>query len=267
MAASIQFKEVSKFFSSRAGDVQALVNINLDVSAGEFLAIVGASGCGKSTLLNLVAGFEAPSAGRILVGGRPVCKPGPDRGVVFQETALFPWLTVRENVAFGLTLSVNRRLASSQRVDALLQRVGLKDFACHYPAQLSGGMRQRVAIARVLAIGPEVLLMDEPFGALDSLTRSLMQDFLLEIWEESHTTVLFVTHDIDEAIYLADRVVIMTAHPGRIREVIPVSLPRPRDFRVRAMPEFARLREHVTMVVREEAAQSPAFSMTASKFE
>jgi ABC-type nitrate/sulfonate/bicarbonate transport system ATPase subunit len=186
-----------------------------------------------------------------------VKRPGPDRGVVFQQSALFPWLTVRENIAFGLGLAANRaRKVRGPAVDQILQRVGLARFAHHYPAQLSGGMRQRAAIASVLVIDPAVLLMDEPFGALDALTRSLMQDFLLELWEENRKTVLLVTHDITEAVYLADRLVIMAGHPGRIHEIVPVDLPRPRRYALQASPRFIELRDHVTKVVREEAAKA-----------
>lgn len=264
--ANIALAGVHKAFNTKGGQVVALDKIDLEIADNEFVAIVGASGCGKSTLLNLVAGFDQPTLGRVSVNGQQVTRPGPDRGVVFQEIALFPWLTVRENIAYGLQLRASRR---SEPVDALvtelLRRVNLEAFEHQYPSQLSGGMRQRVAIARVLAIDPDVLLMDEPFGALDSLTRSLMQDFLLEIWEENRKTVLFITHDIDEAIYLADRVVVMSSRPGRIREVVGVNLPRPRDLAVQSSQRFIHLRERVTAMVREEATKANGWRAVAGK--
>ncbi|MBL8665180.1 MAG: ABC transporter ATP-binding protein [Candidatus Odyssella sp.] len=257
--AEVALERVTKVFESRGARVTALTGVDLRIGHDEFVAIVGASGCGKSTLLNLVAGFEHPTSGTVRVDGAAVTRPGPDRGVVFQQSALFPWLTVRQNIAFGPSLAANRaRTIRAPGVDQLLKRVGLAAFADHFPSQLSGGMRQRAAIASVLTIDPGVLLMDEPFGALDALTRSLMQDFLLELWEENRKTVLLVTHDIGEAVYLADRLVIMAGHPGRVREIVPVDLPRPRRYALQAEPEFIRLRDHVTRVVREEAAKAAA---------
>ncbi len=257
--AEIALRGVTKTFESRQGIVTALATLDLDVAHQEFVAIVGASGCGKSTLLNLVAGFEHPSSGSVSVNGKPVLKPGPDRGVVFQHSALFPWLTVRENIAFGLSLATNKaRGIRGPGVDTILKRVGLAAFANHHPAQLSGGMRQRAAIASVLAIDPDALLMDEPFGALDSLTRSLMHDFLLELWEENRKTVMLVTHDITEAVYLSDRLVIMAGHPGRIHEIVTVPLPRPRTYALQQTREFVELRDHVTRAVRAEAQKSAA---------
>ncbi len=263
--ADVVLRQVGKVFESRGGAVTALTGVDLAVREHEFVAIVGASGCGKSTLLNLVAGFEHATDGAVLVGGAPVKRPGPDRGVVFQQSALFPWLTVRQNIAFGLDLAANKaRTLRGPGVDAIIARVGLTRFADHYPSQLSGGMRQRAAIASVLVIDPGVLLMDEPFGALDALTRSLMQDFLLELWEENRKTVLLVTHDITEAVYLADRLVVMAGHPGRVREIVPVDLPRPRRYALQAAPEFIRLRDHVTRLVREEAAKAAAVESAAA---
>jgi NitT/TauT family transport system ATP-binding protein len=247
---------LGKTFASRHGNVTALADINLDVADQQFITIVGASGCGKSTLLNLVAGFDTATSGEVAVDGAPVKGPGPDRGVVFQQTALFPWLSVEENIAFGLRLRANRHKGSPQIVvERMLQRTGLAAFRSRRPAELSGGMRQRAAIASVLAINPSTLLMDEPFGALDALTRSIMQDFLLEVWEEERKTALLVTHDIDEAIYLADRTVVMTAHPGRVREIIDVDLPRPRRYEMRSEKPFIALRDYVTGIVREEAVK------------
>ena len=255
--ADFAIRNLNKVFLSQGGTVVALRDITIMVADREFVAIVGASGSGKSTLLNLVAGFDTPTSGEILLNGAVITGPGPDRGVVFQQSALFPWLTVRGNVAFGLNLAANRHLrGAGDKIDAIIRRVGLEAFQNHLPAQLSGGMRQRAAIAGVLAIEPEVLLMDEPFGALDSLTRSLMQDFLLEIWEAERKTVMLVTHDITEAIYLADRVVILAGHPGRIREVVDIDLPRPRHLATQSLPRFTELRDHVTAVVRHEAAKA-----------
>jgi NitT/TauT family transport system ATP-binding protein len=252
--ARISLSHLGKTFASRHGNVTALADINLDIADQEFITIVGTSGCGKSTLLNLLAGFDTATSGEVTVDGARVAGPGPDRGVVFQQPALFPWLSVEENIAFGLRLSVNRHKGSPKIVvERMLQRTGLAAFRSQRPAELSGGMRQRAAIASVLAINPSTLLMDEPFGALDALTRSIMQDFLLEVWEEERKTALLVTHDIDEAIYLADRTVVMTAHPGRVREIIEVDLPRPRRYEMRSEKRFIALRDYVTGIVREEA--------------
>jgi len=257
----ISITSATKRFETGASVVTALDDVSLDVQDRAIVTLVGASGCGKSTLLNLIAGFETPTDGQILVDGQPIKGPGPDRGVVFQQTALFPWLSVEGNIAFGLTLRANRGKADRQQVvERMLQRTGLAAFRERHPAELSGGMRQRAAIASVLAINPSTLLMDEPFGALDSLTRSIMQDFLLEIWEEQRKTVVLVTHDIDEAIYLADKTVVMTAHPGRICEVIDVNLPRPRRYDMRSEPAFIALRDHVTQIVRAEAIKDTAMA-------
>jgi NitT/TauT family transport system ATP-binding protein len=256
----IRLAAVSKTFATRTGAVTALSKVDLEIQDSEFIAIVGASGCGKSTLLNLVAGFEKPSTGRVLVDGREVREPGPDRGVVFQQTALFPWLSVEDNIAFGLTLNANKtpRNAIDEKVNLMLQKVGLEKFRKRFPSELSGGMRQRAAIAAVLMINPEILLMDEPFGALDALTRSIMQDFMLDLWESNRKTVVLVTHDINEAIYLSDRTVVMTAHPGRVHEIVDVRLPRPRSYGIQGSPEFISLRNRVTETVRKEAAITDA---------
>jgi NitT/TauT family transport system ATP-binding protein len=255
----IDITSVTKRFETGDSVVTALDDVNLVVQEREIVTLVGASGCGKSTLLNLIAGFETPTVGQVLVDGQCINGPGPDRGVVFQQTALFPWLSVEDNIAFGLSLRANRGKADRQQVvERMLRRTGLSAFRERRPAELSGGMRQRAAIASVLAINPSTLLMDEPFGALDSLTRSIMQDFLLEIWEEQRKTVVLVTHDIDEAIYLADKTVVMTAHPGRIYEVIDVNLPRPRRYDMRSEAPFIALRDHVTKIVRTEALEGTA---------
>ncbi len=221
---------VSKIFISagRATPIQALQTISAAIGDGEFVSIVGPSGCGKSTLLYIVGGFVAGTAGRVLVDGKTVAGPGPDRGPVFQEFALFPWKTVRGNILFGLTEQAMPRAAAEARVAYLVDLVHLKGYEHLYPKELSGGMKQRVAIARTLAYNPAILLMDEPFGALDAHTRAMLQDELLQIWERETKTVLFVTHGVDEAVYLSDRVLVMTAAPGRIKADIAIDLPRPR---------------------------------------
>jgi NitT/TauT family transport system ATP-binding protein len=245
--------EISKL-EKRFGDTVALTNVDLTVADCEFVTIVGASGCGKSTLLNIIGGFEQPTSGHITVDGSAIVGPSPDRGFVFQQAALFPWLTVEQNIVFGLTLRANRSKANIEDTkERLLSRTGLSKFRSRLAGELSGGMRQRTAIASVLAIKPSLLLMDEPFGALDALTRSVMQDFLLQLWEDERKTVILVTHDIDEAVYLADRTIIMTAHPGRVKEVIEVDLPRPRLYEMHSDKRFIGLRDHVTQIVRHEA--------------
>jgi ABC-type nitrate/sulfonate/bicarbonate transport system ATPase subunit len=255
----IDVSSVTKRFQTDDAFVVALDDVNLAIQEKEIVTVVGASGCGKSTLLNLIAGFETPTVGQVLVDGQFIKGPGPDRGVVFQQTALFPWLSVEDNIAFGLSLRANQGKGDRhQVVERMLQRTGLSAFRERRPAELSGGMRQRAAIASVLAINPSTLLMDEPFGSLDSLTRSIMQDFLLELWEEQRKTVVLVTHDIDEAIYLADKTVVMTAQPGRICEVIDVNLPRPRRYEMRSEAPFIELRDHVTQIVRTEAIKGTA---------
>ena len=229
MTAHIRLEGVGQEFRTPDRNVIALRDIDLAIRPGELVCLLGPSGCGKSTLLNAVAGFLRPSAGRIMVDDAPVAGPGPDRGMVFQEYALFPWMTVVDNVAFGLRVKGLGRAAARRRAMELLALLGLTDFADRHPKELSGGMRQRVAIARVLAIDPPVLLMDEPFGALDALTRRSLQDQLLELWTKLRKTILFVTHSIDESIYLADRIVVMTYRPGTIRRDLAVELSRPRD--------------------------------------
>ena len=207
----------------------ALRDINLDIPEGQFVCLLGPSGCGKSTLLNAVAGFSLPSSGAITVNGTTVTGPGPDRGMVFQEYALFPWMTVEQNIGFGLEIKGMDKADIAKRVGDLLSMLGLTDFRIRFPKDLSGGMRQRVAIARVLALDSPIMLMDEPFGALDALTRRNLQDELLRIWSELKKTIIFVTHSIEEAIYLADRIVVMTYRPGTVKRDIVVDLPRLRD--------------------------------------
>ena len=250
MTAHISVQSLSKRFGENANAVAALQNINLEIAPGEFVCLLGPSGCGKSTLLNLVAGFIAPSAGSVRVDGREVTAPGPDRGMVFQEYALFPWMTVEQNIGFGLVVKGLAHADIAARVGQLLELLKLAEFRARFPKDLSGGMRQRVAIARVLALDSPILLMDEPFGALDALTRRTLQDELLRLWSERRRTVVFVTHSIEEAIYLADRVVVMTYRPGTIKRDQHVALPRPRDP---AASDFNALkRELATLVTAEQ---------------
>lgn len=251
-AALLTARGVSKRFRAPMGEVVALDGVDLVVEEGEFVCLVGPSGCGKSTLLLIVAGLERPTCGEVLLDGRPIEGPGPDRGMVFQRDCLFPWLTVLENVQFGLQLRANRsglsdgrRKAYLERTERLLEAVGLGAFKTAYPKQLSGGMRQRVALVRALAIQPRVLLMDEPFGALDAQTREEMQELLLDLCRIHGTTVLFVTHDVEESVFLADRVLVMQAHPGRIVAEVAVPLPRPRRLEMRLEPEFQAIRGEV----------------------
>jgi NitT/TauT family transport system ATP-binding protein len=258
VAATLVLKGVEKTFRSRKGMVQALHDINLTLDDGEFVSVVGASGCGKSTLLRIVAGLEPASAGELTLDNAPLLAAGKDRGMVFQQYTLYPWLSALDNVEFGL-----RHLPKRQRADEarrFLDVVGLLDFAGSYPFQLSGGMQQRVAIARALALRPSILLMDEPFGALDAQTRSLMQELLLSIWERDRLSVLFVTHDIDEAIFLADRICVLSTKPGRVREIIDVRLPRPRDFSQQMEGEFLALKQHVRGLIHDEAARNTGFA-------
>jgi ABC-type nitrate/sulfonate/bicarbonate transport system ATPase subunit len=236
---------VSKVF----GATRALERIDLEIADNDFLCILGPSGCGKSTLLRIVAGLEVPSTGRALLDGQPVERPGPDRGMVFQSYTLFPWLTVRENILFGTR-------STAEKTDALILKVGLKGFENHYPKQLSGGMQQRTALARALANDPKILLLDEPFGALDNQTRALMQELLLGIWEADRKTVLFVTHDIDEAIFMASRVAVMSARPGRLKTIVPVGLPHPRHYTMKTTPEFSALKARLTEEIRLEAIKA-----------
>lgn len=241
---TITFDNVSKTYRGQK-DVRALQDVSLQVDEGEFVALLGPSGCGKSTLLNVLAGFEKISQGRLLFDGTSITRPGPDRGVVFQEAALFPWLTVWENVVFGPQVQGMSRAEYEGRARQLLDLVGLSSFADALPVQLSGGMRQRVGIARVLVMNPRALLMDEPFGALDAQTRLSMQQLLLDVWQKLNTTVLFVTHDIDEAILLSDRICVMSARPGRIIKTIPIELPRPRSIASLTSPQFVAYKAEI----------------------
>jgi NitT/TauT family transport system ATP-binding protein len=248
----IAITNLSKTFEGNEKSVPALQDINLTLPRGEFVCLLGPSGCGKSTLLNAIAGFIPPSAGEIVVDGKRVHEPGPERGVVFQEYAIFPWMTVARNIAFGLEIKGASAIEIRERVDVLLDTLGLREFHDRFPKDLSGGMRQRVAIARLLAIDSPVMLMDEPFGALDALTRRTLQDELLRIWRESGKTILFVTHSIEESLYLATRIVVMTYRPGTIKRNQVVSMEYPRDP---AGGDFNELKRELGKLVMEEQAR------------
>ncbi len=249
----VDIHHVSITYTRGKQTVQAVQDVTLTIHPGEFVALLGASGCGKSTLLNAVAGFLKPTQGEILVDGEPVTAPGIDRGMVFQQHALFPWKTVEENVAFGLKMRGVPSYERQAQVRTFLHLVGLEDVTQAYPAQLSGGMQQRVGLARVLINQPRVMLMDEPFGALDAQSRVLMQELLLHLWHEVRTTVLFVTHDVDEAIFLADRIAIMRARPGRLKQELEVPLPRPRILEIATDDTFIRLKREALTSIRAEA--------------
>ena len=234
----------------------ALQPTTLAVEEHDFIAIVGPSGCGKSTLLRIVAGLDVPTTGRVVLDGVPVARPGADRGMVFQSYTLFPWLTVRENICFGLAQKAMPKAQQNEIADHYIERVGLSGFEHHFPKMLSGGMQQRTAIARALANQPSILLLDEPFGALDHQTRSLMQELLLGIWEAERKAVLFVTHDIEEAVFMAGRVCVMSARPGRIKTEVPVDLPHPRHYTIKTAPEFSALKARLTEEIRVEALKA-----------
>jgi NitT/TauT family transport system ATP-binding protein len=247
----LRVESVTRAFPGVRGGppTQALERTDLSVEDNDFISILGPSGCGKSTLLRIVAGLEVPSSGRVMLDGEPVSRPGPDRGMVFQSYTLFPWLTVRQNILFG-------QRATEAVVDGLIARVGLRGFENHFPKMLSGGMQQRTALARALANDPKILLLDEPFGALDHQTRSLMQELLLGIWEADRKTVLFVTHDVDEAIFMANRVAVMSARPGHIKAEVRIELPHPRHYTIKTSPEFSRYKAGLTEQIRAEAVRA-----------
>ena len=253
---ALEVRGLTKSFPARRGEpTVALEGIDLHVARGEFVCLVGASGCGKSTLLSIVAGLTPPTSGEALFEGFPIAGPSPDRGLVFQGYSLFPWRTVAENVAFGLELSGMNKAERAERVAELLEVMRLTKWADARPSQLSGGMRQRVAIARSLAPQPEVLLLDEPFGALDAHTRMLMQEFLLDIWRQTGTTILMVTHDVEEALFLSQRIYVLSSHPGRVKReiVLPFGDERTQDLRRR--PEFLDLREEIQQLLFAEVAE------------
>jgi len=252
----IEITDLGIEFSRNGRTVEAVRAFTLMTTPGEIVALLGPSGCGKTTVLNAVAGFVAPTAGQVAVDGEAVAAPGADRGVVFQQHSLFPWKTVLGNVEFGLKMRGVGKAARTAQARTYLSLVGLIGFEHAYPGELSGGMQQRVGIARVLVNRPRVMLMDEPFGALDAQTRLTMQELLLSVWREVRTTILFVTHDIDEALFLADRVAVMTARPGQIRDLVAVKLARPRAATVIATPEFMALKARILTQVREESVQA-----------
>ena len=250
----LSIQGVSRTFTSAKGvATQALLPVDFEVRENDFVTILGPSGCGKSTMLRIVAGLDSPTSGRVLLDGRPVEGPGADRGMVFQSYTLFPWLTIEQNIRFGLRERGMPEAQQKERAAYFIAKVGLRGFEQHFPKQLSGGMQQRTAIARALANDPKILLMDEPFGALDNQTRVLMQELLLGIWESERKTVLFVTHDIDEAIFMANRVAVFSARPGRIKTELAVQLAHPRHYTIKTSPEFMDLKARLTEEIRAES--------------
>jgi NitT/TauT family transport system ATP-binding protein len=249
----IEIRDLGVVFGANGTAVEAVRSVSLQIQPGEFVSLIGPSGCGKSTLLNIVAGFVKPTAGAALLDGAPVRKPGSDRGVVFQQYSLFPWASVRKNVEFGLKMQGVPASKRETTARTLLGLAGLLAFENHYPDQLSGGMKQRVGIVRALATSPQVLLMDEPFGALDAQTRVVMQEILTNMWQKFRISVMFITHDIDEAIFLSDRIYVMTARPGRIKAEIKVPLPRPRTAEMTSSAPFLALVQQLKALIREES--------------
>jgi NitT/TauT family transport system ATP-binding protein len=247
--ALLEIKGVSKLFLADGREIEVLHDIDLSIDEREFVCFVGPSGCGKTTLLRIIAGLEEPSQGGVYLGGELIKGPSPARGMVFQEYSLFPWRTVLDNVAFGLEMKGRPKRERQERSQQYLKMVGLEGFESRFPHELSGGMKQRVAIARALVNDPKALLMDEPFGALDAQTRNIMQSELLRIWEEERKTVVFVTHSVDEAIFLGDRIVMISARPGQIKDIVDIDLPRPRN---RTSPEANRIRDRVLCDLRSE---------------
>lgn len=250
--AKVRIENVKKVFDSRNGEVVALNGVSMDIMENEFITVVGPSGCGKSTLLNIIAGLSEPTSGEVYCDGKLVQGTGPERGVVFQQYALFPWLTVRKNIEFGLNLKGIKGKEADDIIEHYVKMVDLEDFIDHYPKELSGGMRQRVAIARAYAVNPSVLLMDEPFGALDAQTRTQLQDELLKTWETEKKTCFFITHDVDEAIILGQKVVIMSARPGRIKEIVDINIPYPRTQETKISKEFLDIKNYIWSQVYKE---------------
>lgn len=253
----LEVRHLFKTFSSKGRSLTALQDINLYLQPNELVCLVGVSGCGKSTLLNIVAGLLPASSGQVLVDGKQVEGPGRDRGMVFQSYTLFPWLTVADNIGYGLKLRRLPPQERSARVAYYLSVVGLSAFANTYPKQLSGGMKQRVAIARALANEPDILLMDEPFGALDAQTKEQMQQFLRELWQQTQISILMITHDVEEAIFLSERIYVMTPHPGQIREAILVDLPQHREVEIKLSTEFTQIKRQVLQALRAESRPTP----------
>lgn len=248
----IKIQHVNKTYKGVSGDVVALKDVNLDIQENEFVAIVGPSGCGKTTLLNIMAGLETFDSGSVTINNEPIVGPGIDRGVIFQQYALFPWLTVRKNMEFGLKYRGYSKEKREEITNHYMEIVGLTDFANSYPKELSGGMKQRVAIARGYATSPKVLLMDEPFGALDAQTRAQLQEDVLRTWETEAKTIFFITHDVEEAVLLSQRVVIMSARPGRIKETVDVDLPYPRNQETKVLPRFNEIKNAIWSNVYQE---------------
>ena len=262
MPDKLRLHQVGKTFATRSGSLRAIDAIDLTLADGEFISVVGASGCGKSTLLRIVAGLQQATDGVLEVDGQPLDGPGKDRVMVFQQYTLYPWLSARKNIEFGLLDLPRKQRTAIAREH--LSIVGLSEFADHYPSQLSGGMQQRVAIARALAVRPSILLMDEPFGALDAQTRGLMQELLLSIWERDRLSVLFVTHDIDEAVFLSDKICVLSSSPGRVREIITNPLERPRRFDQQMTSDFLDLKLHVRGLIHDEAIHNTGFASVLS---
>jgi len=257
MHPKLETRGISKEFANGKTDaLPVLADVSLQIERSEFVSIVGASGCGKTTFLRILDGLIEPSSGEVLIDGGKVGKPGPDRGFVFQKDSLWPWRTTAENIMFGLQIQRRPRKEAREVAQKLIDLVGLKGFESHYPHQLSGGMRQRVNLARAFAIDPEVLLMDEPFASLDAQTREVMQLELVRIWNAERKTVVFVTHQIDEAVYLSDRVIIFAARPGRVKEIVPIDLPRPRPFALKRSPEFVAYVDMIWGLLEEEVFKS-----------
>jgi len=252
----MEVKEVTKIFNSSKGKVTALEDLSFDIHRREFVCVIGPSGCGKSTLIRTLAGLETQTSGEVLVNGEPVKGPGPDRGMVFQSYTLFPWLNVVQNVMFGLVENGHTKVEAESQAVQWLELVGLQGFELHYPHQLSGGMKQRVAIARALANQPRVLLMDEPFGALDPQTRAKMQSYLLQLWKHIDLTIMFITHDLNEAIYLADRILVLKPKPGRLGEIVEIPLERPRNFEQMSSPEFLETKKYLQELIKEDEDQT-----------
>jgi len=252
-AIALQASGIRKSYAKNGRALAILDVESFAAREGEFITVIGPSGCGKSTLLHIMGGFIGADAGAIRVYGNEVTKPGPDRGMMFQEFALFPWKTVAGNIAWGLEVQGRSRATIEETVGRYLEMTGLQDFAHHYPAELSGGMKQRAALARVLAFDPKVLLMDEPFGALDAQTRETMQEELTRLWERTGKTIVFVTHDIEEAVYLGDRIIVLSARPGRIKEEVRIDLPRPRELEIKKSIQCHEYRNHVWDLIRSES--------------
>ena len=252
----ITIEELTVVYTSGKKSITAVEKLDFAVAPSEFLCILGTTGCGKSTILNVIAGFVKPTSGRVIMGGLPISGPGPERGVVFQHHALFSWKTVRGNIEFGLKMKNIDMRARKMIADEYIKSVGLAGFEKSYPRELSGGMQQRVGLARALANTPGVVLMDEPFGSLDAQTRIMMQELLLGIWKHYARTIIFVTHDVDEAIFLADRIIVLTARPGRVKDEVKISLPRPRSYDIVTSEEYMNLKKKVTLLIREETIKS-----------